>query len=172
MIDRWARLMTDHETALDTFVDACRRMPADRWTAAGAPGQWSPAEVVEHLRLSYALVPTSPGSSGGMVVERSPLVAWITRNVALRALLALGVFPTGGRAPREVRPDRAQATAPPRDVALTALRREADRAVHVLVAAGRSSARSTVSHAYFGPMSPGLTLQVVTAHTRHHARRL
>jgi hypothetical protein len=169
--DRIHAARDEHTRALADLLDRCETLAAGDWNRANAT-QWSAADVVEHLRLSYALVPTSPTDSGGMAVERSAAVAWITRNLVLRAALAMGVFPAGGRAPRAVQPDRVHAATRTREEALGTLRTEADRAVAILIAAARRRERMTITHAYFGAMSPLLTLRVLTAHTRHHARRL
>jgi hypothetical protein len=44
----------DHRDAIASAVRAVRSVDARLWQAPSASGKWSPAEIAEHLCLSYA----------------------------------------------------------------------------------------------------------------------
>lgn len=163
----WTRALAEHATALDEFVMRIESVPDDAWHHERAPGKWSPAALALHVIDSYALChATLRNGGGGMRLRVAPWKAWVGRTIYFPIMLALGRFPQGAKAPSEVRPDLEAATRLDRATAITTVRQVADNAVAALLATPRST---RFVHAYFGGLSPRMTLRLLGAHTRHHA---
>jgi hypothetical protein len=164
----WTPLVADHSTAIDEYVTVAERLPNRAWMLPLAPGKWTPAEVTSHVSEAYRVLCTELAGDAGMRLLGSGLQRLILRHTVLPRLLAGRPFRAGIRAPRETRP---------RDIledpqaALAILRRLAADFTQELTR--RAAAGSTrLTHAYFGPLSPRQGLQLLTIHTRHHARQL
>jgi hypothetical protein len=163
----WTRALTEHGSALDVFIARIEAIPEAAWHQERAPGKWSPAALALHVIDSYRLGHEAIRSGGGgMRLRVAPWKAWIGRTIYFPAMLALGRFPQGAPAPSEVRPDLDAATRLDRRDAVITLRRVADDAVAALIASPPST---RFVHAYFGGLSPRMTLRLLGAHTRHHA---
>jgi len=161
------RALVEHADALDTFVTRIEAVPDGAWHQERAPGKWSPAALALHVIDSYRLCDaTIRSGGGGMRLRVAPWKAWIGRNIYFPVMLARRRFPQGAPAPMEVRPDLEAAARLERSEAITALRRVADNAVAALIAAPPTT---RFVHAYFGGLSPHMTLRLLGAHTRHHA---
>ena len=140
----------------------------ETWTLPMAPGKWTPAEVTSHVTAAYRVLRGELGGQAGMSLRGSRLRRFILRHTVLPRLLAGRPFPPGARAPRETRPT---IVAGDRQTALRELGSVAELFTTELSAsAGVASPR--LAHAYFGLMSPRQALQLLAAHTRHHARQL
>jgi len=163
----WALLVARHSAALQEFVRGARRVPPDQWEKPIAPGKWTPGEITSHLSESYQVLRGELAGSPGMQLRLPRLQCWLLRHTMLPRILATGKFPATARAPRETRPRAAQGDAV---AALHRLSTEADAFVQEL--SDRARGRVRLTHAYFGPMPPSQSLQLVTVHTRHHARQL
>jgi uncharacterized damage-inducible protein DinB len=103
-----------------------------------------------------------------MAIRLPPWQRWMLRRTILPGILAGKGFPPNARAPKETRPrDNLTDTRE----ALRILAEEAESFARELTARA-SSERVRLTHAYFGAMSARQSLQLVTVHTRHHARQL
>lgn len=161
------RALVDHATALDAFVARVESVPDAAWHRERAPGKWSPAALALHVIDAYRLCDASiRKGGGGMRLRVAPWKAWIGRNIYFPVMLARRRFPQGAPAPMEVRPDLDAAACLTRAEAVSTLRHVADAAIAALIVAPRST---RFVHAYFGGLSPLMTLRLLGAHTRHHA---
>jgi hypothetical protein len=164
----WTPLVAAHSAAIEEYVTGAERLANRVWTHPLAPGKWTPAEVTSHVSQAYRVLCAELAGDAGMGLLGSRLQRLILRHTVLPRLLAGRPFPAGVRAPRETRP---------RDIlkdpqtALAILRRlAADFSQELTTRATEGNTRLT--HAYFGPLSPRQGLQLLTIHTRHHARQL
>ncbi len=107
-----------------------------------------------------------------MRLRVSQPVALFSRIVILPVILTFKRFPRGARAPSEVAPDAAEARLLMPEEAATRLRRVADEAAAALRRAAAERPAPSMTHAYFGALSPYAALRLLSAHTRHHARAL
>lgn len=169
---RWKRARAEHERELEALVARIRRLSPDRWQRPRASGKWSPAEETLHIILAYELARTAADEGRTMRMLVSPSRARLLRWTLLPLMLATGWFPTGVTSPREVEPGREDAAALSREGAVDRLRTAAEAAASALASAGRRSSHPVVTHAYFGPLSARRALRLLSAHTRHHRRRL
>src|SRR3954447_7125764 len=88
--------IADNHQAVDEFTAAARAIDATRWTLPRAAGKWSPAQVVEHIALTYeysraVLNHTAPGPSAPRLLR--PLV----RRFFVNPVLKRGSFKPNGR---------------------------------------------------------------------------
>jgi hypothetical protein len=167
----WAAALAEHAAAVDELARQLGRVAPARWHEPVREHAWSPAEEALHVTLAYELARPAVQGSAGMRPRVSPARARLLRWLLLPALLRTGVFPRRVPAPREIRPDRAEAGALSAAALQARLRAAASDAAGALHDAGTRSPRIRVPHAYFGPLAPLVTLRLLSAHTRHHARR-
>ncbi len=143
-------------------------MDAGRWEAPTAPGKWSPAQITEHLRLSYEVLCEELGGGRGLTL-RTP--AWLRpwlRWRYLRGILRTGSVPAGARAPREVRPGDGPFPQQPAIARLEAAALAFERGLE-----GRWAEPGTVlTHHLFGRLTATDAFRFVTVHAEHHLRQL
>ncbi len=160
--------MADHDGSLEEYRTAARWLAPTAWMRPPAPGKWTPAEITSHVAEAYRVLLAELGGAGGMKLLGSRLQRLILRYTLLPRLITGRPFPPGVRAPRETRP---KAIIKDHDEALSELGHLAGLfAAELAVRAAAGPVRLT--HAYFGALSPGQGLQLLTAHNRHHARQL
>jgi hypothetical protein len=132
------------------------------------PGKWSPAQILEHLRLSYHF--TTRALDRLLAGEERPLrTPTLWQRIARWVVIDVGYFPKV-QAPSAVRPDSAPLSSDPRGGALLALD-EMDAAL--ARAEQRFGAdRPVVTHPRFAAMSVAQWRAFHLAHTRHHLRQV
>lgn len=160
--------LAEHRSAADSFLRAGRAVPEPAWTRPVAAGKWSPAQIAEHVRLSFEVLTRELVEGTGMRVVVSPWKRFLFRRLFLNRIVRTGRFPRGIRAPREARP-----VAPP------ATRSEALRLVEAAAAdfegacANVADPRSRrLTHPYFGRVPLPLACRFLARHTRHHQDQL
>ena len=60
-----------HRAALSEFIAAAERVPADAWNASSRSDKWTPAQITEHLRLSYTTVRAELAGSEGFACAQA-----------------------------------------------------------------------------------------------------
>ena len=93
-----------HSAAVEMFLAAARAIPDAAWERPMARDKWSPAQVAEHLRLTYALVQNQLSGGSGIRIRTPWLMRTLLRWRMLPRILSSGTLPEGARAPREIRP--------------------------------------------------------------------
>ena len=169
---RWSAALAEHERELAAFLHVVARIPPDAWTRAPAPGRWSPAAIVAHVREAYDFGRAAAAGTAAMRLLVPRPTAWLSRTLLLPLLLVLRRFPRGANAPAEVLPDVAAAERIAPGDAAARLRHSAAAAAAALHQAARGHPRRRVQHAYFGALTPRLALRLLSAHTAHHGRGL
>ena len=165
---RWQRTKEEHAGAVSAFLAAAEAVPEARWNEARGEGKWSPAQIAEHLRLTYATVSRDLRGETGFRVRVGPLRLLVLRLTVLRRMLRERAFPKGAPAVREVRP----AGGPfDRQPTLAGLRAEAESFMRGLdTLPGRRARRFT--HPFFGRLAPQQGLELMVLHTHHHRGQL
>lgn len=166
----WAAAVREHDVVLRDYVQRLHAVPDDRWSAPRGEGRWSAAQEALHVAMAYEIGIAACDGSAGMRLVSPPVVAWLSRTLLLPVMLRLRFFPPNAPAPRELRPNGADAAALPRDDLIARLLASADRATNALRDADARRPPIHVMHAYFGPLRPLAAFRLLTAHTRHHAR--
>ena len=164
MAQRWDTALREHTEILSAYIARVRATSDEQWRTHMPGRTWSPAVETLHLIKAYEL----PLNGSGMRLRVSPAYAWILRNVYLRWLIARRTFHHGAKAPSEVRPDEEMALAVSKAELIDRLESTSNAAVEALRAAGQTRPDFRMIHAYFGPMTPLLSLRMLSAHTRHH----
>lgn len=132
------------------------------------PDQWCVAEVVEHLQRAYL------GTAKGFercVESGAPIATGQTFKQRLYsfALIALGIFPEGRKAPRHVVPTGEMDL----DAVISAARRDLDR---LDAAASRTREKfgraKVVDHPILGAFTVDQWLKFHLVHTRHHEKQI
>ncbi len=159
--------IADNHTAVDEFTAAARTIDAARWGAPRAEGKWSPAQVVEHIALTYeysraVLNNSAPGPSAPRFLR--PLV----RTFFVKPVLKRGSFKPNGKAPSMFQPS----SAPGDPVELLPRLETAVRSFEEEVRAAHGSGRSTLDHPFFGTMPVTDYLRLQAIHARHHRAQL
>jgi DinB superfamily len=153
----------DHLAAIEELARVVEDQDPDGWTRAPQPGKWSPAEIAQHLILSYGPPLAELDGGAGFAVR----VPWWKRAVlrwtVLPKLLG-GAFPRGAPAPREIRPkfgaaSPAQAARDLRESAARFAGRLAER---------EGVRRVRLTHPYFGKLSASQILTLMAVHAGHH----
>lgn len=164
----WSAACAAHRESVERFVSAAGRLAAPRWTAEPAPGKWSPAQIAEHLSLTYERLLAE--LRGGAPMRRRG--RWYTRLLArywfLPAVLRTGRIPSGVPSPREVRPQPTEATRSDALLRFRSLASEFEREI----TARRSAGGVTLTHPYFGALTAEQSIRFVEVHIRHHSRQL
>lgn len=164
----WQEAVAGHAVALDGFVARAAAAGAAAWNTPGAAGKWTPAQVVEHVRLTYDIAVRELEGGGGLRVRTSWWLRPLLRLRYLRAILASGRVPRGARAPREARPGDG-----PFDQAATlaALRASSQRFLELLEPAWQRNG-PVLTHHIFGTLGAREALRFMAVHTSHHAQQL
>ena len=158
----------DHREAIASAVRAVRSVDARLWEAPCASGKWSPAEIAEHLCLSYGPLLTELDGGSGYVLRVRGWKRLLARWRYLPVILERGVFPPGVRAPREARP---AGHAPSPEAAAERLAEGASRFERRLIEA-QASGPVRLTHAYFGRLAAPQILRLLAVHARHHRAQL
>jgi len=159
---RLERELADHREALLAFIATAEALSADAWNAARPGDKWSPAQIAEHLRLTYVAVRADLAGQGGLRVRTKWWQQRLFRILFLPRILKQGRFPKGVPAMREIRPaggpfDRVQV--------LAALQREGEG---FIAAVRTSTGNERVTHPYLGPLGVDDGVRFLTQHLRHH----
>jgi hypothetical protein len=157
-----------HRAALSAFIAAAERIPSVEWNASSQPDKWTPAQIAEHLRLSYTTVRAELAGSGGFRVRTSWWRQRLMRLLYLPRILREGRMPRGVPATREIRPSGGPYVQ--RDL-LDALRAEGESLLSHLEAL-QAERGVTITHPYLGKLHLLEALGLSTAHIHHHRKQL
>ena len=159
----WDAAAGQHRTAIASYLARARRLTSERWVVPRAPGKWSPAEISEHLALTYELGLGELRGGPSAEIRTSFWMRLVLRWFVMPKLLAGGTLTRAVTAPREIRNPVAG------EQAATLARLEQLAGVlegELDVAATRGPLRFT--HPYFGALSAVQALGFLAFHARHH----
>jgi hypothetical protein len=155
-------------SAVERFLESAAAVEDARWTLPTQPDKWSPAEIGEHLVLTFDAVLRELGGGVGMRLRLGWWRRLYIRARYLRPLLAEGRFPEPSPAVREVRP-----TGPARCKAeLVQVFRERARAFDEGIAAAHEKGRFRMTHPFFGRLGTLDSVRLVAVHIEHHRKQL
>ncbi|MBL0171793.1 MAG: DinB family protein [Gemmatimonadaceae bacterium] len=163
-----AAARANHQRAVAEFIDAARAVADADWERRPDDTHWSPAQIVEHVRMTYEVVGAQFTGGPGLRVRTSWWMRLVVRWKFLDGILEHGIFPKGARAPREIRPGDGPFD---RETVLVALEQAAADTENRLVA-GWTDPKCRMTHHVFGDLRPPEGARLVTVHTAHHAAQL
>ena len=157
------RAIVLHRQAISEVVRVVEGQDPGAWLVAVRPGKWSPAEIAQHLVLSYEVPLEELGGGTGFAV----VLPWWKRAglrwTVLRRILD-GRFPRGAPAPREARPT---STAPsPAEAARTL--GESAALFERRLAEAHAERAVRLTHSYFGKLTAPQILMLLGVHAAHH----
>jgi hypothetical protein len=156
-----------HRDSVEAAARALESQDPSAWNAPIAPGKWSPAEIAQHLALSYAPAIAELEGGRGYAIRLAAWQRFFARTFVVPRILA-GKFPERAPAPRESRPTGGAAT-PAEGARL--LRESAEKFAHRLAEA-RAAGPVRVTHPYFGRLDAPVILRILSVHARHHLAQL
>jgi hypothetical protein len=153
---------------VEEFLAQARRIPLARWDVPLAVGKWSPAQVAEHLRLTYEVVRREASGGAGLRVRTSWWLRLILRFKYLRAILDRGDIPRGARAPSELRPGPGPFE---REALLASIAAGAESAEAAYADQGGGRSRGFTHHV-FGRLEAVDAIRFASVHNQHHTRQI
>ena len=158
--------LADHHKAVDEFVAAARTLDAAKWTTPRAPGKWTPAQIAEHLAITYEYNRgvVAGTASGGAPFFLRPLI----RRFIVDSTLKAGRFTRTGRTPKIFEPS----AAPGPSGQVLARLQSAVAAFEGDVRTGQREGREVVNHPFFGKLPASDYLRLQAIHSRHHRPQL
>jgi hypothetical protein len=169
---RWIAAEREHAKSVAAFLVAASLVPDEKWRVALGEGRWSPAQMALHIEQSYLLGIDALRGGPGMQLRRPRLLSWLGRTLMLPLMSLTRRFPRGVPSPPEVRPDAALAHAASREELTARVQSAATAMLTALREAVDDSRAARVTHAYLGSLDAYQTLQLLNAHTMHHATLL
>ena len=158
----------DHRRAVDELLAAARAVAPEQWEHAPDSTHWSPAQIAQHVRLTYEVIWAQFNGGSGIRVRSASWLRPILRWKFLPAILESGKFPPSAKAPSEIRP----AAGPfEREPLLDALERAAEATARQF-AERWNDPTCLMTHHVFGALRPPEGARLVTVHTAHHAAQL
>lgn len=152
-----------HREALGAFIATADGLPGEAWNARRPGDKWSPAQVAEHLRLSYEIVHAEFEGRGGFRVRTKWWQQRLFKILYLPKILRRGSFPKGVPATREIRPGDGPFE---RRELLDALRVAGER--FLATATSERIVNSRLTHPYLGRLGLVEGMRFMTQHLRHH----
>lgn len=164
----WSDLFADHRRSITDFLAAAEAVAEPRWEQPLSEGQWTPAQVVEHLRLSYLVAGRELEGGAGLRVRLPWWLRVIVRLRYLGGILRQGRIPGKQRAPREISPGAGPFDRPATLAELDQRARDLEAALGQRHERGEKG----FSHHFFGKLSTVDALRFLTVHNQHHLRQL
>jgi hypothetical protein len=165
---RWEAASEEHRVALAAYLEAASRLDEADWERPWATGKWTPAQITEHLTMTYEALLTELCEGRAMKARLGPWKQTITRWIFLPHILFHRTFPMRVVAPRELRPGAPRAG---QREALRLLEEAGERFEDRLGSAFCAGA-GCLTHPYFGPVDPVRGLRFVAVHIEHHRRQI
>ena len=157
-----------HAAAVESFLVAARAVPDDAWERPMARDKWSPAQVAEHVRLTYTVVQNELAGGSGLRIRTPWLVRQLLRMRILPRILATGKLPAGARASSEIRPGDGPFQRAPLLQALQVAASSAEGSIARRWGEGSAG----ITHHIFGRIELPRAIRFITVHTAHHTRQL
>jgi hypothetical protein len=158
----------DHLAAIEALARTVESLDRGAWNIAREPGKWTPAEIAQHLILSYGPPLAELGGGAGFSVRLPWWKRTVLRWKVLPKILYAEQFPKGAPAPREARPKEGAAS--PEEAARLLRENAGEFARRLSEAAAARSVR--LSHSYFGKLTAPQILKLMAVHAHHHRAQL
>jgi hypothetical protein len=164
----WSDTLEEHRRALREVIATARDLAQAEWSRPRREGAWSPAEIVEHLCLTYERFTAELTEGRAMRVRLGFWWRCWVRVRYLPGILRSRRFPVAARAPRELRPGAAADT----PAAGTERLERCAAAFEAALAPARERKGARVTHPIFGSLRLRWGVEFVAIHLAHHCRQL
>lgn len=157
-------VLAANRAAVLDLVAAAERS-AVTWTTPGAPGKWSPSQVVEHL--AGGLEEAANVLSGAPSIPMPPAFLRPLARLYFNWILKKGVFPKGWKAHKALDPATGPATPAQARVRLEGALARFDQECRRRAASGQHLVSTG-----FGTVSVEDLVRFSALHTRHHCKQM
>jgi hypothetical protein len=158
--------LADNRAAVAEFVAAARTIDGQKWATPRAPGAWTPAQIAEHLAITYEygrkMIQGTAGRGAPFFLR--PLI----RKVALDNPVKTGRFARKAKTPKPFRPTDAPGPQPQVLERLNA----AVSGLESDLRARTPQDRETILSPYFGKVKSADYIMLQAIHARHHRAQL
>lgn len=158
----------DHRAAVERFLESAEAVRDGQWTAHPLPDKWSPAQIAEHLVLTYDAMLRELKGGVGLRLRGSWWRRLLIRLRFLPMVLKQGRLPSGAPAVREVRPGDAICD----KADFMRVFRERAQEFDLGIGAAHQKGGVRLTHPFFGRLDPSQALTLVAVHIEHHRKQL
>lgn len=164
--------MADIDTALAASKDAVEQLmvagerTGTAWTAARAPGKWSPSQIVEHVARSLEESVNMAAGRPSRFPRFPAVVHPVVRGLLFKRVLRKGAFPKA-KTSKAMDPSSGPATPAEGRARLEAAHQKFDAACRQVASHGERM-RTTI----FGAVPVEDYVRFMELHTRHHGRQM
>ena len=164
--------MADIDTALAASKDAIEQLimagegSVPAWTAARAPGKWSPSQIVEHVARSLEESANMAAGRPSKFPRLPAVIHPVVRGLLFKRVLRKGGFPKA-KTSRAMDPVSGPPTPAEGRTRLEAAHHQFDRACRQIASDGERM-RTTI----FGAVPVEDYVRFMEIHTRHHSKQM
>ena len=153
--------------AVAEFLAAAESVPSSGWTEPVAPGKWSPAQIAEHVAISYEVA--TRALQGDRTMGSAPrFLRPIVRAFGFSGVLKRGAFPKAMKGPPIFAPSAEHPS-----LGASRLRLEHAAAAFEAMARELAAAGSdTFEHVFFGRVRVADYVRYSELHALHHLAQL
>jgi hypothetical protein len=157
--------LTASKAAIDEMI-AAGNQSGSAWTAARAPGKWSPSQIVEHVARSLEESANVAVGRPSKFPKLPSVIHPVVRGLLFRRVLRKSSFPKA-KTNKAMNPANGPATPLEGRARLETAHREFDDACRQLTARGERL-RTTI----FGVVDVEDYVRFMELHTRHHCKQM
>jgi DinB superfamily len=151
--------------AIDQLIVASERTGSS-WTAARAPGKWSPSQIVEHVAMALEESANVAAGRSSKFPKLPAVLRPVVRGLLFRRVLKKGAFPKA-KTNKAMDPARGPATPTEGRARLETAHHKFDEACRTLASRGEKMRTTT-----FGVVGVEDYVRFMELHTRHHTRQM
>ncbi len=166
--NEWTEVMERHRSAVALFVQFAATIPENVWLTPIEDEKWTPAQITEHLILTYQVFLNQMRGEQNIKTVHSSFVRWLLRLFILPIIYWRRKLPRGAQAPAEILPIEANKT---REAALEQLKKAIDE-FESEASERRNEESLRLTHHVFGKIKLIEGIDLAAIHTEHHARQL
>jgi hypothetical protein len=147
---QWAKTIQRHRTAIAGYLQTASRIDEQVWRLPVKAEKWTPAQITEHLILTYQITLKQIRGGQGIKPHYNFLLRPILRLVVLPGIFRERQLPGGAKAPQEIMPEDSKM---PRETALKQLK-DLSVEFETEILSRRSDEKLRLTHHVFGQIKP------------------
>jgi len=165
---QWTEVMERHRAAVANYLQIASEINAVNWRIPVEVEKWTPAQITEHLILTYQVFVKQIGGEQNIEMVYGFLLRRVLRLVVLTKIFRTRRFPRGAKAPKEILPTESNQTL---EAALKQLEESAGE-FEMTASAHRNEKNLRLTHHVFGEIKLLEAVDLAAIHTEHHTRQL
>ncbi len=164
----WIDAIERHRITIADYIQTVAAYDEQAWRVPVASAKWTPAQITDHLILSYKVTLGQLRGEQRVKMVYNFLLRSILRLTVLPRIFRNRRLPSGARAPEEMLPEDASI---PRETALEYLT-DVSGEFETEIFSIRNDKKLRLTHHIFGEIKPLEGLNLLAIHVAHHARQL